>query len=80
MSVMETITRISTPVSDLFFNYSHDEYTRLHNSRQDDESISDDEIKESLRDDAKMFIGCMDSLGVGGFTEDDLIADFMARV
>ena len=78
---METTTRIPLPVSDLFFNYSHDEYDKLYQSLQDsDPAPTDDQIKASLLDDAQMFLNCLDQIVTVGITTDELIADFMARV
>lgn len=62
-------------ISDLFFN-TEMSVTELHDAKGDFAGY--DEAK--LRDEAALFLGCLDRLGVSTPSVDDLLSDFYGRI
>ena len=62
---------VNQDISDLFFNTDH---RALHDSKG--QFIEHNDLEEE----AKMFLACLDRLGIATPTAEELIADFNARI
>ena len=72
---IKQIVRINLNVSDLFFNFQHDNYNAVLKKTSDK-----DVLIAELRKDAEFFLDCLGELNRWGYTPNDLVLDFFARL
>jgi len=71
--------KIDTNISDIFFNLEHPKWDALHTKESVKLGISEDNARESLKEDAEWFCSAMNSLG-HQVEPKDIIDDFFSRL